>query len=303
MGIFVWLLRQDMGSFNGYLVFRMKTLPEPTATQMEDSMYDMLCNMGATLGSGPAASRAMARNLQTMADTSQSGSWVTKFAGIIQGNGLFDLDDVPTAEQLVHEFAQPIPTHSAGRARGGMQYALFSCGDACELLRVEYVLALLPYWGVKSDCSSISWLIQMDNAFDKDHAFQTQTDPDWEVLLNDLDSLIVKHKSGSMACFDDEPEIIWTCAGAMQTPHVVVVICPGPARRSRVRMMLHERTQDKGPTSSISGFGRHCSPTSATILQLTMEWKNRDKTISRPFARQSFGPSKPSCGHGRPNIR
>jgi hypothetical protein len=72
----------------------------------------------------------------------------------------------------VHEFALHMLTHADDRARDRMQHAVFSCGGASELLRVEYVLALLPYWGAKSDCSSISWLIQMDDAFDKDHAFQ-----------------------------------------------------------------------------------------------------------------------------------
>jgi hypothetical protein len=251
MEVLVWLLSQDLGSFNGYLDFRMKTLPKPTATQKEDNMYDMLSNMGAALGPTPAASRALARNLQTMADASQSGSWVTELAGTIKGNRLFDMDDAPTAEQLVHEFAVPMLTHAAERARDGMQHAVFSCGGASQLLRAEYVLALLPLWGVNSNCSSISWFIQMDRAFDKERAFQNE--PDWGVVSDNPDSIMVKHTSGLMACFHDEPLLIWTGAGVMetagelQTPHAVRVICPGPQRRDRVRTMLHERTPDKGP--------------------------------------------------------
>jgi hypothetical protein len=191
MRVLVWLLRQDLGSFNGYLDFRMKTLPEPTATQMEDSMY-MMCNLGATFGTGPSASRALARNLQTMADASQSGSWVTKLAETIKGNGLFNMDDAPTAKQLVHEFAMPMLTHAAERACDGMQHAVFSCGGASQLIRAESVVALLPYWGVNSHCSSVSWSIQMDHAFDKERVFQN--DPDWEVMSVDPDELVVKHQ-------------------------------------------------------------------------------------------------------------
>jgi hypothetical protein len=136
----------------------------------------------------------------------------------------------------VHEFALPMLTHPAERVRDGMQHEVFSCGGASVLLPSEKVHALLPYWGVSSDCSSISWFIQMDDTIDKVRVFQT--DPDWEVLLKDSDSLIVMHKSGSTACFHDQPEIIWTCAGAMQTPHAVRIICPGPQRQSQVRKML-----------------------------------------------------------------
>ncbi len=240
-------LVQTVGSpFKGHLNFRFEV--EQVSVNERQAQADAAFSEFVARHGIPSHSRALQPQLDMIMAQMALLDWESERQGLDLRTGFGALGynddadktfaDTPVGRMLVE---------SSRRAGFSCQHSITdvdldktgeSVASVASVWYVERLLVHLPRWSCDAS-SRIDWYIQIDHP--TMHKRHLEAAPGWSVILEDqgaIEQLVLRHTSGAMAAFSDEPGFLASIARESCSAFPVLVLQPHINRADETRSIV-----------------------------------------------------------------
>jgi hypothetical protein len=252
MDTLVKLARTVEMSFEGHINFRFeveRVSEEEKQEQTRAAFSDFLAQHGAILSSP----HALPSQLDQIVARMSSVDWQAEEQKNMRATGMLGNHVLETLDP-VGEFSEtPIGRmliESSRRASSGCQHSITDVdlhhrgtNNAYTMLNLEMRLIQLPRWSCEAT-SRVDWYIQID--YPVMYKKILESAPGWKTVLEDekgsIEQLVLRHTSGAIACFSDEPGYLASVARESQSVFPVLVLQPHINRAEETREIIEKNT-------------------------------------------------------------